>query len=104
MHNEKRDGTRAITLSSRREFLKLCSAVASVLGLGATGKPQVAKALTTGSKPPALWLHFAEYTGCTESFLRTIDPYVDELLLDILSVDYRETIMAGAGDAVRRIL
>jgi len=32
--------------------------------------------------------------------LRTIDPWFDELILDSLSLDYHETLMAGAGKTV----
>jgi len=90
--------------ATRREFLKFCGTVAAALGLSPLMGPKVAEALISGGRPPVLWLHFAECTGCTESFLRTVSPYVDELILDVLSVDYHETIMAGAGDTVHEIL
>jgi [NiFe] hydrogenase small subunit len=44
-----------------------------------------------------VWLHFAECTGCSESLLRSQYPYIDELVLEVLSVEYHETIMAAAG-------
>lgn len=90
--------------TTRREFLKFCGTVAAALGLSPMMGPKVAEALTSGERPPVLWLHFAECTGCTGAFLRTVSPYVDEVLLDALSVDYHETIMAGAGATVHEIL
>ncbi len=89
---------------SRRDFLKFCSTVAVAIGLGPSGGSKVFAALTAKSRPIVLWLHFAECTGCTESFLRATGPYTDELLLDKVSLDYHETLMAGAGVTVHDIL
>lgn len=89
---------------SRRDFLKFCSTVAVAIGLRPAGGSKVFAALTSNSRPIVLWLHFAECTGCTESFLRATSPYTDELLLDKVSVDYHETLMAGAGATVHDIL
>lgn len=91
-------------LVTRRDFLKFCSSVAVAMGLGPLMGPKVAEALTSDNRPPVLWLHFSECTGCTESFLRTVSPFADELILDLLSLDYHETLMAGAGDTVHEIL
>jgi [NiFe] hydrogenase small subunit len=48
-------------------------------------------------RPPVIWLHFGECTGCSEAVLRTQYPYVDDLILEILSLEYHETVMAAAG-------
>jgi hydrogenase small subunit len=50
-----------------------------------------------GAKPPVIWLHFQECTGCTESLLRTSAPDVAELILGLVSLDYHETLMAASG-------
>jgi [NiFe] hydrogenase small subunit len=98
MEKEKmKAGVSGIT---RRDFIKFCSAVAAAIGMGPAAAREVAAALTSTSRPPVLWLHFAECTGCTEAVLRTIDPWFDELILDSLSLDYHETLMAGAGKTV----
>jgi [NiFe] hydrogenase small subunit len=86
---------------SRRDFLKLCSAVAAVLSIDTRS---VVAALSSSSRPPVLWLHFAECTGCTESTLRTIQPFFDQLILGSISLDYHETIMAGSGAVVHEHL
>lgn len=83
---------------SRRDFMKFCGLVTAALGLDATFIPKVAQALT-GPRPPIVWLHFAECTGCTESFLRSSNPFVADMLLGTLSVEYHETIMAASGEA-----
>jgi [NiFe] hydrogenase small subunit len=48
-------------------------------------------------RPPVVWLQFGECTGCTEALLRSMYPHIDQLVLEILSVEYHETIMAAAG-------
>ncbi len=98
---EKSLGTKGI---SRRDFMKFCSAIAVSLGLGPSMAREVAAALTSSDRPPVLWLHFAECTGCTEAVLRTTDPWFDDLILNVLSLDYHETLMAGAGRRVHEIL
>jgi hydrogenase small subunit len=44
-----------------------------------------------------IWLHFQECTGCTESLLRTSHPGLDDVILDLISLDYHETLMVAAG-------
>ena len=55
-------------------------------------------------KPSVIWLHFQECTGCTESLLRTSHPDVAELILDLVSLDYHETLMAAAGHQIEETL
>ncbi len=82
---------------SRRSFLKWTTFMTSALMLPPAFKPLVAQAAENFSRLPILWLHFAECTGCSEAFLRSSYPNVDELILDTLSIEYHETIMAAAG-------
>ena len=89
---------------SRRDFMKFCTAVAVAMGMGPSFAPKVAEALTAAKRPSVVYLHFAECTGCSEAVLRTVDPYVDALILDTISLDYHETLMAGAGEAVEEAL
>jgi hydrogenase small subunit len=82
---------------SRRQFLKLCGVMTAALALPAHYTQRVAKALVTAPRPPVVWLEFQDCTGDTESFLRASQPGVDELLLNLLSLDYHETLMVPAG-------
>jgi [NiFe] hydrogenase small subunit len=60
--------------------------------------PKVAEVFAAPKqRPPVIWLHFGECTGCSEALLRSMYPWIDELVLEILSVEYHETIMAAAG-------
>lgn len=90
---------------SRRDFMKLMAATTAALGLPAAVAPQVTKAVEEGlKKPPVIWLHGMECTGCTTSTLSTIKPSVAEVVLDMLSFRYQETIMAGTGDVAEKAL
>jgi NiFe hydrogenase small subunit HydA len=89
----------------RRDFLKYCGATAALLGLSELHAPKIAAALEKASKrPPVIWLNFASDTGCTEAFIKATYPSPAQVILDILSVDYNETIMAAAGKQVEEIL
>jgi hydrogenase small subunit len=59
--------------------------------------PRLAAAASKTTKPPVLWMHFQECTGCTESLLRTSHPTVADLILNLISLDYHETLLAAAG-------
>jgi hydrogenase small subunit len=83
---------------SRRDFLKYCGSVAALLGLSEMYAPQIASAIESGSKlQPALWLAHGLCTGCTESMAQIGKPDVPTIVLDLLSVNYWETVMAAAG-------
>jgi hydrogenase small subunit len=82
---------------SRREFLKFCTVVAGTLALESAFGPRIARALEASKRTPVIWLEFQDCAGCSESFLRASRPTVAEIVLDILSVDYHETIMAASG-------
>ena len=86
---------------SRRDFMKFCTAVAVTMGFGPSFASEVAAALT-GRRPSVVYLHAAECTGCSEALLRTYKPFIDAVILDTISLDYHETIMAAAGEAAAR--
>jgi hydrogenase small subunit len=82
---------------SRRDFLRLCTMAAAAVGLGPLAAERFLQAAENGQTPSVIWLQFQECTGCTESLLRTSHPAVDELILDLISLDYHETLFAAAG-------
>ncbi|CAA7600182.1 ferredoxin hydrogenase [Acididesulfobacillus acetoxydans] len=83
---------------NRREFLKAVAAATAALGLPAIYEPRIAEAVEkAAAKPPVIWLEGQDCTGCTESVLASFDPGPAEIVLDLLSVRYHETIMAASG-------
>ena len=90
---------------SRRSFMKYCTALTATMGLSAAYVPKVAEVFAQpAQRPPVVWLHFAECTGCSESLLRSQYPYVDDLVLEVLSLEYHETLMAAAGHQAEEAL
>lgn len=89
---------------SRREFLTFCGWAAAAAGVGASGLPQVVKALDTKPRLPVLWFHFQECTCCSESFLKSTNPTMSDLLFDMISLDYSETLQVAAGHRAEEAL
>jgi hydrogenase small subunit len=98
------DGNSRAAGLPRREFLKLCSILAAAAGLPCGMAERVAAALESPRRPPVIWLHFQECTGCTETLLRSTHPKLDTLLLDLVSVDYHETLAAASGHQLEAAL
>jgi hydrogenase small subunit len=89
---------------TRRDFLKVCSMAAAAVGLPASAAEKMAAQVAAARKPSVVWLQFQECTGCTESLLRTSHPGAAELILDLISLDYSETLMAAAGHQAEKSL
>jgi hydrogenase small subunit len=81
--------------------------VAAPYGLAITDKKtpeDVADDLGKVLRPPVIWLHFQDCTGCTESMLQTSHPGFADLILNVISLEYHETLMAGSGQQARQAL
>ena len=89
---------------SRRDFIKACTWASAALGLPAAGVSQVVKALETKPRLPVVWFHFQECTCCSESFIKSNHPLLSEIILDRISLDYTETLMAAAGKQAEEAL
>ncbi len=88
----------------RRDFLKICTLAAAAVGLPASAASKMAEAAAAGPRPSVIWLHFQECTGCSESLLRTSHPALAKLILDLVSLDYHETLFAAAGHQAEEAL
>jgi hydrogenase small subunit len=82
---------------SRRDFVRTCLTATAMMGLPLRMAGRVMAAAQGDERPPVIWLHFQECTGCTGSLLRSSHPAVSSVILDLVSLDYHETLMAGAG-------
>ncbi len=101
------DTTQSIDLNlelNRRGFVKACTMVAAALGISEAMIPKMLEAATSAERPPVIWLHFQECTGCTESLLRASHPDIARLILEIISLEYHETVMAAAGHQAEKSL
>ena len=92
---------------SRRDFLGLCTSMAGIFAFGSPAvaaadslypkAEEIADALGGVQKPNVVWLQLQECTGCMESVLRSGGATIEELVLNLLSVNYNELVMAAAG-------
>ena len=96
---------------TRRQFITFCSQMAAAFAIAPSLKPLLGSAeiadrllAATTSKPLAVWLQLQECTGCLESTLRSADPGIASLVLETLSLDYVELLMAAAGTAADQAL
>ena len=88
---------------SRRDFLGFCGSMATILGLPG-GTAAIAAAIENEARPILVWLEFQDCAGNTESFLRASHPTVADLILDTISLNYHETLMAAAGSQAESAL
>jgi hydrogenase small subunit len=88
----------------RRTFFRVVAQATAAIGLTSTLAAKVVAAVEKGARPSVIWLHFQECTGCTESLLRTSHPGLAEVLFDLISLDYHETLMAAAGHQAEQAL
>jgi len=82
---------------SRRDFLKFATYMAAFMGLEHSMVGQLVKTMETKKRLPVIWEHFQECTGCSESFIRSDHPLVADVILETISLDYTDTLMAAAG-------
>jgi hydrogenase small subunit len=82
---------------TRRTFLQFTAAMAAALSLPAAYGPRIAKALESAPRVPVLWIRGQACGGNTEAMLRSYNPTAAQLLLDVLSVDYHDELLAVAG-------
>ncbi len=90
---------------SRRTFLKYCTALTVTMGLSHSCVGRVAQQIeqtAVKQRPPVVWLHFSECTGCSEAFLRA--PDVGAIILETISLEYHETLMAASGSHAEKNL
>jgi hydrogenase small subunit len=89
--------------------------MAATLALPTRYADKIAEALSLATRLPIIWLEFQGCTGDSESFLRAgsqpdplqpgvTDPGLVDLLLDFISVEYHETLMAPSGFAAEKSL
>lgn len=93
---------------SRRQFMQFCGTMAATLALPKAYSQTIATALGQKRKPTLVWLEFQDCAGNTESMIRSTHPTVEDIVLETLSWEYHETIMAGYGKhaeaALRRVV
>jgi len=82
---------------SRRDFMKWVSATTAMLMLPSFFEPLVAEAAEVMNRVPVIWIELQDCAGNSEAFIRSDGPKVDEIILEIISLEFQETLMAAAG-------
>ena len=80
------------------EYNKWVAMMTASLNLHPQYESSVTKAVKQINKIPIIWLELSDCTGNSESFIKSSHPTVDDLILDFVSLDYHELLMAAAGD------
>jgi len=81
-----------------KEYNKWISMITANLRLHPEYESFVSKSVKELNKIPIIWLELSDCTGNSEAFIKSSHPTVEELILDYVSLDYHELLMAGAGD------
>jgi hydrogenase small subunit len=84
--------------------MKFCSAMAATLALPVGAVSKIAEALEKAQKPYVVWLEFSDCCGDSEATLRASHPTIAQIVLDIISLEYHETIMAPSGKNAEKSL
>ncbi len=82
---------------TRRDFMKWASATCAALMLPSNFTPLVAKAAELMNRVPVIWLELQDCAGNTEAILRSDAPTIDELILEVISLEFNHTVQAAAG-------
>lgn len=82
---------------SRRTFLKWVSATTALLMLPPRFEPLVAKAAAVTNRIPVIWIEAQSCTGNSEALLRAAGPTIDELIFNVISLEYADVLMAASG-------
>lgn len=82
---------------SRRDFLRFCGVMAATIG-APSAMTEVAVALERLAKrPQVIWSSFQICTGCAVQLLESRTPPVAQLILQQISLEYQDNVMAAAG-------
>ena len=81
----------------RRAFLQWVSAATAMLTLPPLFEPMVARAAEVMNRVPVIWIEGQSCRGNSEAFLRADAPTVDELLFQVISLEFHQLVMAAAG-------
>jgi quinone-reactive Ni/Fe-hydrogenase small subunit len=111
-HLEARASLRDVSLEeqlrrkgiSRREFLKMTAVMTATLSLPSIFDLRVARAAELATRLPVIWQELQSCTGNSMALIRNANPGVEELILDLISLEYSEVLMAPSGQAAEDVL
>ena len=87
---------------SRRALLKYSAYLATLMALPPMASRAIADAIAGARRQSVIWLSFQECTGCTESLTRSFSPTIEDMIFNLISLDYHETLQAVSGAAAEQ--
>ncbi|MGB5964701.1 MAG: hydrogenase small subunit, partial [Sulfurimonadaceae bacterium] len=81
------------------DYNRWVSMVTATMRLHPDYEEAVGEGVKALNKIPIIWLELADCSGNSEAFIKSAHPEVDELILNYISLDYHELLMAPSGDA-----
>ncbi|WP_201351959.1 hydrogenase small subunit [Hydrogenimonas urashimensis] len=85
-------------LDMNREYNRWVSMITASMRLSPAHEELVDQALRQLNKIPIVWLELADCTGNSTAFIKTAQPKITDLILNYISLDYHELLMAAAGE------
>jgi len=101
-HNEISDENLEEAMNSfdiSEDFNRWVSMVTATMRLHPDFEEAVGQGVRALNKIPIIWLELADCSGNSEAFIKSANPEIDELILNYISLDYHELLMAPSGDA-----
>jgi quinone-reactive Ni/Fe-hydrogenase small subunit len=92
-----KEAIEALEMSS--EYNRWVSMVTAGMRLPPSYENTVHESIEQLNKIPIIWLELSDCSGNSEAFIKTANPRMDDLILQYISLDYHELLMAAAGDA-----
>jgi quinone-reactive Ni/Fe-hydrogenase small subunit len=89
---------------SRREFLKMTAVMTATMSLPSIFDLRVARAAELATRLPVIWQELQSCTGNSIALIRNSNPGIDELILELISLEYSEVLMAPSGQAAEDVL
>ncbi|MBU0632707.1 hydrogenase small subunit [bacterium] len=88
----------------KREVNSWISMVTADMKLHPSFEEVTLEGVKTLNKVPIVWLELADCSGNSESFIKSANPAIEDLIFDYISLDYHELLMSASGDQSETIL
>ncbi len=88
-------------LISRKKFLQIGAGSVAGVALASLWLPKLLEAANVKNgigRLPIIWFHGQACSGCTVSLANTEYPGLDEVLIEVISLEFNPVVMGGTGD------
>ncbi len=87
-----------------QDYNKWVSMITANMRLHPDYEPLVSEGVAQLNKIPIIWLELADCTGNSEGFIKSAHPKIDDLILQYISLDYHELLMAASAEQSESVL